>query len=247
MIGFIIQKLKLTIKGIKQRISKKETPPYDSPPGGIGTNNLLIPVLRLLSNNSVGDVIGGNITTTTNYFKVIYGWDNSSEVFSGSFTKVVPQNGSYVTIVISTDSIGTPSGNITNVNISNYNYNSVQTKNWYDSDLSWGLNCLNNTTITNLALNDSQLSSINITGCINLNYLDLRNNELTSIDVSSLNNLTYLDVLNNSLSDLTNDEILSQLDNNGLLNGSFYTSTGRTSSSDVSYNNLINKGWGISI
>lgn len=84
----------------------------------------------------------------------------------------------------------------------------------------------------------------NMTGLIGL---ALSYNQLTSIDVSVLPALTELYTFNNLLDSSDNNSILAQLDTNGLSNGYFNSSGGRTSASDTNYNNLIGKSWTIDV
>jgi hypothetical protein len=53
-----------------------------------------------------------------------------------------------------------------------------------------------------------------------------------------------LDLQSNQLTPSSNNQILQQLNQNGLSNGEFYSSNGRTSVSNTDYDNLVNNlGW----
>ena len=97
--------------------------------------------------------------------------------------------------------------------------------------------------LTNLNLNTNQLTSFDSTGLSGLYYLDLGNNQLTSFDGTGLSNLTELYLQDNTLTSSTNNQILQQLNQNGLNRGYFYSSNGRTSASNTDYDNLVSLGW----
>jgi hypothetical protein len=68
---------------------------------------------------------------------------------------------------------------------------------------------------------------------------------LTSVDVSGLSSLTYLNLNDNPIIASANDSILDQLEANGLTDGSFITTGGRTSAGTGDYDTLISRGWTI--
>ena len=75
--------------------------------------------------------------------------------------------------------------------------------------------------------------------------LDLSGNQLTSLDVSPMTGLTQLITSDNLLTASSNDSILNGLESNGLTNGVFTTTGGRTSAGTADYNTLISRGWTI--
>jgi Leucine-rich repeat (LRR) protein len=99
------------------------------------------------------------------------------------------------------------------------------------------------TSLTNLILNDNLLTSFDGSGLGSLTYLKLDYNQLTSFDGSGLGSLTYLNLNSNQLTSSVNNQILNQLNQNGLSGGEFYSSNGRTSASNTDYDNLISLGW----
>jgi hypothetical protein len=97
--------------------------------------------------------------------------------------------------------------------------------------------------------NMSSLTSLDVAGLNNLQNLQVRYNPLlTSLDVTGSSNLTYLSLENNSFDSSDIDNMLIELDTNGGSNGNFRdVNIPRTSVSDSSYTNLINKGWTIQL
>ena len=107
------------------------------------------------------------------------------------------------------------------------------------------------TSLTILLLSQNQLTSFDGTDLTSLINLGLMGNQLTSLDVSpmvSLTNLPLVDsygTLTNPMTAASNNSILSQLDNNGVENGTFFTINGRTSAGTADYDALIAKGWNL--
>ena len=102
-----------------------------------------------------------------------------------------------------------------------------------------------------LYLSNNQLTSFDGTGLTSLTTLNLIDNQLTSLDVSPMTSLQTLyladayGTLTNPMTAASNNSILSQLDNNGVENGEFYTINGRTSAGTADYDALIAKGWNL--
>lgn len=107
-----------------------------------------------------------------------------------------------------------------------------------------------------LNLSDNLLTDINVSGLTSLKHLNLTGNRLSTMDVSGLTNLVDLRLWrNSSITPSVNNQILQQLDQNGAIgdtstskgyfpaNGVFWSNNGRTSVSNVSFNNLTNKNW----
>jgi hypothetical protein len=121
------------------------------------------------------------------------------------------------------------------------------------------------TNLTYLHLQSNSLTSVNLTGLSSLNYLNLSNNllpavslsgltslvtayitwnRLQSLSVSGLNMLSDLQIVYNAnLNSTINNQILQELDQNGVSNGKFWSNGGRTSASNSSYTSLTNKNW----
>jgi len=100
------------------------------------------------------------------------------------------------------------------------------------------------TSLINLGLVNNQLTSFDGTGLTSLTQLYLDSNQLTSFDGTGLSSLTYLDLQNNQLTSSSNNQILNQLNQNGLSGGEFTSVNGRTSASNTDYDNLLNNlGW----
>jgi hypothetical protein len=101
------------------------------------------------------------------------------------------------------------------------------------------------TSLTGLALNSNQLSEFDGTGLTSLTGLDLGSNQLTLFDGTGLSSLVALNLNNNPIIASENDSILDQLEANGLENGTFLTTGGRTAAGTADYDTLIGRGWTI--
>jgi Leucine-rich repeat (LRR) protein len=99
------------------------------------------------------------------------------------------------------------------------------------------------TSLTNLYLGGNQLTSFDGTGLTSLIGLFLYDNQLTSFDGTGLTSLTSLSLNGNQLTPQVNNSILNKLATYGLENGIFGTSNGRTSASEVDYQELVARGW----
>ena len=98
--------------------------------------------------------------------------------------------------------------------------------------------------LTGLGLGGMQLTSLSgFTFPEILTFLDLSNNQLTSFDGTGLSSLTHLYLTNNQLTPQVNNSILNKFATYGLENGYFATSNGRTTVSEVDYQELIARGW----
>ena len=106
------------------------------------------------------------------------------------------------------------------------------------------VNGIVNGDITVLAIGNRQLTSFDGTGLTGLTYLELRSNQLITFDATSLSILQHLDLTNNPLTPVVNNQILNQLNQIGLANGTFKSNNGRTAASNTDYDNLLNNlGW----
>jgi len=98
--------------------------------------------------------------------------------------------------------------------------------------------------LINLNLQSNQLTSFDGTGLSSLTHLYLSSNQLTSFDGTGLSSLTYLYLFGNPINQSSvNNQILNQLNQNGLSGGYFESNNGRTSASNTDYDNLISLGW----
>ena len=69
---------------------------------------------------------------------------------------------------------------------------------------------------------------------------------LTSFDGAGLTMINYLDLTGNPITPSVNNQILSQLNQNGFPNGTFRSVNGRTAPSTADYDNLLNNlGWAL--
>lgn len=194
------------------------------------------------------------IATTTGYFKI-----NSTmypaypETEGEVYYTLDDPNGEYT--LVSCDGGGNPSGDIVSLDMQNNqitHFNSIGLSGLTGVNLGGNqLTSFNGTgfsSLTDLQLYNNQLTSFNGTGLpSNVIRIDLSFNQLTSFNASPFTSLNELGIYNNPLDSADNDSILAQLDDNGVENGNFQSSGGRTSASDTNYNNLIGKGWGINV
>ena len=185
---------------------------------------------------SIGQDINIDAQTSTGYWKYNHNESDSSVFSNGSQTITVANaNGEFS--IIPCLSNGTPSGDITYLHLSDNQLTSFD-----GTDL---------TGLTTLYLQDNQLTSFDGTGLTSLITLGLKGNQLTSLDVSpmvSLQNLFLVDpygTLTNPMTAASNNSILSQLDDNGVENGTFFTINGRTSDGTADYDALVGKGWNL--
>ena len=122
--------------------------------------------------------------------------------------------------------------------------------------------------LTDLDLSSNRLTTFDGTGLSSLTKLNLYGNQLTTFiggdmglitslnfqtwnittlttfNCAGLSSLTYLYmVYNTGISSIINNQILQDLNTNGLSNGTFMSNNGRTSLSNSNYTNLKNKNW----
>jgi Leucine-rich repeat (LRR) protein len=110
------------------------------------------------------------------------------------------------------------------------------------------LDVSNNTQLTILGCFNNNLTALDVSNNEQLTVLTCGNNNISLMDVSSNTQLTTLGVLNCNLASVQIDQILIDLDNHGLLNGSlqYQGNPGESSlTALIAYNNLISKGWTI--
>ncbi len=105
--------------------------------------------------------------------------------------------------------------------------------------------------LTYLNLNGSvadNINDINVSQAINLNILYMRYSDLSTIDISANPVLQFLDLRNGDLQIAELDQIVNDLDANGVTNGNLLLNgnPGHLSyNSHTAYNSLIVKGWTI--
>jgi uncharacterized protein YjbI with pentapeptide repeats len=94
-----------------------------------------------------------------------------------------------------------------------------------------------------------QLTTVDISNCIEVEEVSIQQSpNLSSINIDGCVDINNLYTVGTALTAEDHDELLIALDANGLENGYFNSVlVGRTSASDVAYNNLIDKGWTINI
>jgi Leucine-rich repeat (LRR) protein len=109
---------------------------------------------------------------------------------------------------------------------------------WLITDLGF-----NRDGLINNSWNITTLTSFDGTGLSGLTELSLFNNQLTSFDGTGLSSLTSLNLSGNQLTPSVNNQVLQQLNQNGLTDGGFQSSGGRTSASNTDYDNLVSLGW----
>jgi hypothetical protein len=131
------------------------------------------------------------------------------------------------------------------------------------------LDVSNNTQLTTLICGDNNITALDVSNNTQLTILNCGSNNISLMDVSNntqltalrcyRNNITALDVSNNTqlttllanncnLSSVQIDQILTDLDNHGLSNGTlkYNNNPGQSSlTALIAYNNLISKGWTI--
>jgi hypothetical protein len=220
-----------------------------------------------ITSKLTGETINIYVETSTGYWKYNHGgqsaeiinangeftiisWDNDNEEVGGDVTSLHLNNNQ----LISFD--GTGLSSLTDLNL-------------YDNQLT-SFDGTGLTSLTGLDLNNNQLTSFDGTGLSSLTDLNLEGNLLTSfigtglsgltglvlagnlltgLDISSLESLINLTMNgkagDNPLSASANDSILDQLEANGLTDGSFITTGGRTSAGTGDYDTLISRGWTI--
>ena len=187
-----------------------------------------------ITSKLTGETINIYVETSTGYWKYNHNGTDSSVFGNGIQTITITNaNGEFTIIPCLSD--GTVSGDITQLDLQGNQLISFD-----GTDL---------TSLTDLTLNNNQLTSFNGTGLSGLTGLGLDGNLLTGLDISSLESLISL-IMNgkaggNPLSASANDSILDQLEANGLTDGIFITTGGRTAAGTADYDTLISRGWTI--
>jgi Leucine-rich repeat (LRR) protein len=188
--------------------------------------------ITFITAQTVGNDIDISVTTSTGYWKYNHNGTDSSVFSNGVQTITVANaNGEFTLIPCLSD--GTPSGNITNLNLQSNQITSFDgtgltglqnldlSSNLLTSFDGTGLTGLQNlwmnnnqltsfdgtdlTSLIYVTLHNNQLTSIN--GFIfptNLTQLELYSNQLTSFDGTGLSSLTYLDLYDNQLTSVSN-------------------------------------------
>jgi hypothetical protein len=81
------------------------------------------------------------------------------------------------------------------------------------------LSLFGGTNIINLIASNNNLSVLDLTPAVSLQYVQVTNNQLVGIDINDSPNITYLDLSNNSLAQVNVDDILLSLVTNNQVNG----------------------------
>jgi len=101
-----------------------------------------------------------------------------------------------------------------------------------------------------LDISNNLIDSFDISQNIELVNLNISNNQINDFDITNNVNLLYLDISNNLFLANNINEILIQLDEHGLSNGTLnYSNNPESPTGDIAalaYNNLVGKGWVIS-
>jgi hypothetical protein len=247
---------KLRIKGVNSGGGTTTTTTTEAPTTTTTTTEA--PSYTIKTIKPVGESFGiTNIVTSTGYWLYSHDGTNSAP-YEGNTTSITVTNANGEFTFISCLSDGTPSGNIIELRFAN-------------GSLITDFNGLGLSNLTDLSLFGEKLTSFDGVGLTSLTDLNLNSNEeltsitnlpltlvslnlvgspITSIDISGMNSLTSLYLAdaygtNALVTSTNNDSILAQLDSSNISDGTFITSNGRTSAGNVSYDNLINKGWNI--
>ena len=96
----------------------------------------------------------------------------------------------------------------------------------WNSLTSFPTNEITSPDFISLVLDSNDFASIDVSNLVNLQYLSLGYNQFTNIDISNNVNLISAPFASNRLTETSVNNILIQLDNNGLLNGFCYTAEG---------------------
>lgn len=243
--------------------------------GNIGENGIVtydfystyhlseIQPLTLRTTAQPEESLHAGIGTETGYIKVNY-WDGTTEVLGNGaayntdprfqmespiiqINKTVDVNDTYSdrTIEIySCDVDGNITGNILYIGLASTNF-----------DLIDVLPCRS---LYELHINNTQISTLNLTGLTSLFRLGCNGTPISSLDITGLDNLWGLYCDDTNLDSSDNDSLLDLLAvrYNNLSPGQmvfapiladkvFNSNTGRTSASDTSYDTLLTNGWTI--
>jgi surface protein len=156
----------------------------------------------------------------------------------------VSQNGTFDPVI--TDSVGTSrfeygDGNSDDTNTPSHTY--ADTPPYNGNTLNGNI-----PTLTGFNSDADGISSITLSVLTALTDLTVTNNTITTIDITANTALLNVDISDNQLDTSSIDGVINQLDTNGLINGTLDYSGNAgspTSSSVISYFNLIAKGWTI--
>lgn len=106
-----------------------------------------------------------------------------------------------------------------------------------------GINVSTNTALVTLECDSNSLTSLDVSTNTALVTLECHNNSLTNLSITNNTALLNLKCEGNSLVAGDIDNIIIQLDTNGLSNGTLDIPTGRTAASDATLTSLQGKGW----
>ena len=227
-----------------------------------------------ITSKAVGETINIYAETSTGFWKYNHDGSDSSANSNGWITNIPVTNSNGEFTIMSCDSDGTVNGGVTilylgSQRITSFNgtglsslitleLNDNQLTSFYGTGLSsltrlvLESNLLTSfdgnglTSLTQLALQNNLITSFDGTGLSSLNSLYLGNNLLTIFDITGLSSLHVLYLNGNPMTPSANNQILQQLNQHGVSNGSFSSNNGRTAESNTYYNNLVSLGWSFS-
>lgn len=102
-----------------------------------------------------------------------------------------------------------------------------------------------NVNLVNLSIGLNNISVLDVSTNVDLELLQVSDMNLSDLDISNNPLITTLSCNNNSLPGTVLDDILIQLDTNGLSGGTIIMDIGRTAASDAARTSLLGKGWTI--
>lgn len=99
------------------------------------------------------------------------------------------------------------------------------------------------TSLIKLYASGAPLTAVDISTNVNLEDLDLSGTSLSTLDIGVNNKIHTLKIGTTNLTPLNKSEVIIDLDNSGVTNGTLFIDLGRDSSSDAAKDNLETKGW----
>lgn len=201
----------------------------------IGIDKLTKIPIPILNENVVSDWDYDSMNLPIDYIVIEY--DGSYE-FNSNINSKIP-----ITITFDWGDGSSSNQNIGLGGIGN------QTGHTYAQSGIYTINIIGPVSLINSLIIGSGMTSINLSECKSLEYLDLRNNKLTTIDLDGLINLKNISLQNNNIVDVDYD-IYIIADTFPISNTSTYLintfgNSPPTIYSEEARNSLIIKGWGL--
>lgn len=131
---------------------------------------------------------------------------------------------------------------VTSIDVSNSTYLSTLI---VFSNLLTSLDVSKNTRLQTLSCSYNNLGVLNVRQNRELIHLYCISNSIPNLDIGLNNLLSTLKCYGNNQSPSVTDKIFTDLDANGIINGTLNIRNNRTSASDTARANLITKGWTI--